>query len=122
MDGGITVGERAIGRLWQIPMGEGRNFDVDGTRIAVFHTQSGEVFATQADCPHRGGPLADGLIGGRTLVCPLHDHAFDLSDGSSLTNACVIKTYAVRVAEDGRLLLQVTAAPTKLKMAPTASR
>lgn len=111
MDGGITVGERAIGSLRQIPKGEGRNFEVDGTRVAVFHTRNGEVFATQAHCPHHGGPLADGLIGGRTLVCPLHDHAFDLCDGSSLTNACAIKTYPVRVAEDGRLLLQVTPAP-----------
>ena len=121
MDGGIAAGERAIGRLLQIPKGEGRNFDVDGTRVAVFHTHSGEVFATQAECPHRGGPLADGLIGGRTLVCPLHDHAFDLSDGSSLTNGCTIKTYPVRLAEDGRLLLRLTPAPVKREMAPTAS-
>ena len=51
-----------IGNLDQIPKGEARTFDVNGLHIAVYHTYSGEVFATQPDCPHRGGSLADGLI------------------------------------------------------------
>jgi len=53
-----------IGNVDQIPKGEARIFEVNGLLIAVYHTHSGELFATQPDCPHRGGPLADGLIGG----------------------------------------------------------
>jgi nitrite reductase/ring-hydroxylating ferredoxin subunit len=45
-----------IGRVNQIPKGEGRTFEVNGLHIAVYHTASGEVFATQPNCPHRGGP------------------------------------------------------------------
>lgn len=48
-----------IGNVDQIPKGEARTFEVNGLQIAVYHTYSGEVFATQPDCPHRGGPLAD---------------------------------------------------------------
>ena len=48
-----------IGNVDQIPKGEARTFDVNGLHIAVYHTHSGEVFATQPDCPHRGGPLAE---------------------------------------------------------------
>lgn len=55
-----------IGNVDQIPKGEARIFDVNGLHIAVYH--SDEVFATQPDCPHRGGPLADGLIGAQ-LSC-----------------------------------------------------
>jgi len=52
-----------------------------------------------------GGPLADGLIGGNTLVCPLHSWKFDLSTGEALSGDCGIKTYSVRVDEAGRILL-----------------
>ena len=54
--------ETVIGDLAQIPRGEGRTFAVGSRRVAVFHTGAG-VFATQADCPHLRGPLADGLTG-----------------------------------------------------------
>ncbi len=43
-----------IGSLDQIPKGEARIFEVNGLRIAVYYTYTGEVFATQPDCPHRG--------------------------------------------------------------------
>jgi nitrite reductase (NADH) small subunit len=81
---------------------------VDGRDIAVYHTRSGEVFATQADCPHRGGPLADGLIGGTSVVCPLHDCSFDLRTGKNLSGDCIdIRTYPVTLNHDGGIALQI---------------
>ena len=50
--------------LSAIPAGEGRTFVLGGVRVAIFNGRDGEVFATQADCPHKQGPLADGLTGG----------------------------------------------------------
>src|SRR6185295_3665916 len=64
-----------------IPPGQGRLFVVRGVRVAVFRTRDGSVFATQAACPHKGGPLADGIIGNRTLICPLHACGFDVGSG-----------------------------------------
>jgi nitrite reductase (NADH) small subunit len=97
--------QRIIGTLGQIPRGEGRNFVVDGKPIAVFHTSAGEVFATQAACPHRGGPLADGLLGGTHLMCPLHDRLFDLRTGRALGTDCAIAVYPVKVADGGSIVL-----------------
>jgi nitrite reductase (NADH) small subunit len=97
--------ELKLGALSSIPPGEGRNFDVDGEKIAVFHARSGEVFAVQALCPHRGGPLADGLLGGSTLICPLHAWKFDLSTGAPLFGDCGLKTYSVRVDDSGQIVL-----------------
>jgi nitrite reductase (NADH) small subunit len=77
-----------IGQVAQIPIGEGRTFEIAGRRIAVFHTHSGEVFATQAECPHLQGPLADGLTGGATVVCPLHERTYDLRTGLGLNGEC----------------------------------
>jgi|SRR5215213_4743793 len=100
-----TATEYILGPLAQIPIGEGRVFDIGGLRIAVFHTRSGAVYATQASCPHRGGPLADGLIGGSTLVCPLHAWKFDLATGAALFGDCGLTTYPARLNEDGDLAL-----------------
>ena len=65
----------------QIPVGEGRTFIVGGQPIAIFQTHDGGIYATQPQCPHKHGPLADGLLGGTTLMCPLHDRTFDLKTG-----------------------------------------
>jgi len=73
-----------LGSVDCIPLGQGRLFEVQGVSIAVFRNRDGSVFATQAACPHRGGPLADGLLGQRTLVCPLHACGFDVSSGRSV--------------------------------------
>jgi nitrite reductase (NADH) small subunit len=98
--------ERAIGHISQVPLGEGRNFDVDGTIITVFRARTQEVFATQPRCPHKGGPLSDGLLGGATLVCPLHDTTFDLRTGDSLTGDCRLRIYPVRATADGQIMLE----------------
>jgi nitrite reductase (NADH) small subunit len=98
--------ERTIGHVEQVPLGEGRNFDIDGTVITVFRTRTEGLFATEPRCPHKGGPLADGLLGGTLLVCPLHDTTFDLRTGESVAGNCRLRTYPIRVAEDGRIMLE----------------
>ncbi len=95
--------EHAIGHVSRIPPGEGRTFDVNGLLVAVFRTRGGGVFATQARCPHRGGPLADGLTDESSVVCPLHDRVYDLRTG--VGTDCSIDTYPVRIGIDGMILL-----------------
>jgi nitrite reductase (NADH) small subunit len=95
-----------LGSLSQIPKGEGRNFKVGAQSVAVFHSRDGRVFATQASCPHRQGPLADGLLGGATLVCPLHDWRFDLTTGQPLAGECGISVYRITL-EDDQLWLEL---------------
>jgi len=97
--------EVTLGPVHLIPLGEGRTFEVGTERIAVFHTRSGELFATQADCPHRNGPLADGLLGGDTVICPLHSWKFDLRTGQLTGGDCRLKTYGVRASSDGLIML-----------------
>lgn len=97
--------EMVLGPVDGIPMGEGRTFAVGNERVAVFRTRSGDLFAVQAECPHKRGPLADGLLGGTTLICPLHSWKFDLRSGEALMGDCGLRTYAVRVDEQGQILL-----------------
>jgi nitrite reductase (NADH) small subunit len=91
-----------------IPLREGRAVLVGDREIAVFNL--GDRFlAVDNRCPHRGGPLADGIVSGSSVVCPLHGWKIDLQQGSvqrpAETPACV-KTFATRV-EAGTLLLEV---------------
>lgn len=100
--------EITLGSLDAIPCGEGRTFAVGARRIAVFHTRQGAVFATQAECPHRAGPLADGLLGGTTLVCPLHSWRFDVQTGLAVDGKCALEVYPVRVGRSGQVIVELS--------------
>ncbi|WP_123025833.1 Rieske (2Fe-2S) protein [Mycolicibacterium stellerae] len=89
-----------VGSVDEIPLGEGRTFAVDGAQIAVFRLRDGSLRAVDAVCPHKGGPLADGLSDDRVVVCPLHGHSFDLSSGVESAGAAMsVRSYPVAVSD-----------------------
>jgi nitrite reductase (NADH) small subunit len=96
-----------LGPLAAIPRGEARTFALGDERVAVFHMRSGELFATQADCPHRDGPLADGLVGNDTVICPLHAWKFNLRTGELQGGDCKLRTYPVHANAEGLIVLTV---------------
>jgi len=100
-----------VGTLDEIPIGEGRAFAVDGTEVAVYRLRDGTLRALAAVCPHKGGPLADGLMDGRVVVCPLHGHTYDLITGTEVGGNDAVCTYAVTAADDGTILVETAAPP-----------
>ena len=90
-----------IGPVTEIPEGGGRMVRAGRTIIAVFRTADGAVFASQAECPHRQGPLANGSLEGTTLVCPIHQWSFDLRTGETDNGDCGITVYPVSVDANG---------------------
>jgi len=89
-----------------VPPGEGRAARVGDESVAVFRGEDGSWYAVQATCPHRGGPLADGIVGGRSVICPLHERRFDLATGEPLGHRCPsLRSYRVEVREDEVLLV-----------------
>ena len=100
---GVT---HVVGRVEEIPPGEGRAFVAGGTQIAVFRLRDGSLHATQAACPHAGGPLADGQTDVNVLVCPLHLYAYRWTDGASTSGAAPIRMFPVREV-DGELVVEV---------------
>jgi nitrite reductase (NADH) small subunit len=99
----------ALGLVENVPLGQGRCFLVKGEEIAVFRQRDGRVFAVQNRCPHREGPLSEGLVGGGKLICPLHAWKFDLASGEGPSPEARLRTYAVRV-EKGQILLDLETA------------
>ena len=84
-----------------IPLREGRSVRLGDDEIAIFNLGDRYV-AVDNSCPHRGGPLCDGIVSGDTVVCPLHGWKISLETGAVLKpDVCVkVGTYPVSV-EDG---------------------
>ncbi len=74
----------AIGQLSDIPRQGARCVVTPGGRIAVFRTAEDRVFALEDRCPHRGGPLSQGIVHGSAVTCPLHNMVISLETGSAL--------------------------------------
>ena len=86
----------AVCDIHDLPVGLGRAFRVGGKTIAIFRTRSGKIFATDNRCPHKDGPLAEGLLSGDAVVCPLHAFRFDLHSGAcDQESTCSVATYQV---------------------------
>ncbi|MGI3780693.1 MAG: Rieske (2Fe-2S) protein [Janthinobacterium lividum] len=98
----------AVAALDDIPIGEGRAFAVDGRQIAIFRLRSGVLRAVDAVCPHRGGPLADGLADEAVVVCPLHGHTYDLSTGQDIGDPGLrVCAYETHVDSEGTVFIDL---------------
>jgi nitrite reductase (NADH) small subunit len=77
---------RRIGPIDKIPRLGARRlcFGIDTRPIAVFRTSADEIFALIDECPHRGGPLSEGIVSGATVTCPLHNWVIELRDGCAV--------------------------------------
>jgi nitrite reductase (NADH) small subunit len=72
-----------IGLIDQIPRAGARRVRTPGDPVAVFRTANDEIFALVDRCPHRGGPLSEGMVSGRSVACPLHNWVVELDSGSA---------------------------------------
>ena len=93
-----------IGPATQIEPGSARTLPVlGGEEIAVFRTVRGEVYALVNKCPHKQGPLSQGIVHGDSVTCPLHNWRISLRTGEALgddkgcTPAIPLKVEAGRV-------------------------
>jgi nitrite reductase (NADH) small subunit len=93
-----------------VPLGEGRAVLAGARHVAVFRAEDG-WFALDATCPHRGGPLADGIVARRTVICPLHERRFDLATGRECLGGYRVATYRVEVRAGEVYLCADTLAP-----------
>lgn len=97
-----------VGRVEDVPVLEGRSVAVGDRRIAVFRTAQG-FHALDDACPHRGGPLADGLVADSCVTCPLHGWRFELRSGAALGAHPGVAVHEV-LERDGELWVRLAAA------------
>ncbi len=96
-----------ICRIEDIPVLGSRRVAREGAAaVAVFRTAQDKVFALLDRCPHKGGPLSQGIVFGESVACPLHNWTIGLSDGCAKApdEGCA-QRFAVKVEADGQVLL-----------------
>lgn len=94
-----------IGALEDIPVRGARVIKTSAGCVAVFRTNEDEVFAIDDRCPHKGGPLSEGIVHGKSVTCPLHNWviAFETGEAQGADTGSV-GTYPAKV-EGGRVML-----------------
>ena len=106
---------RAFGSTW-VDIGALESVPVRGARvvksaigcIAVFRTAGEEAFAIEDRCPHKGGPLSQGIVHDKSVTCPLHNWVISLETGASQgADEGQVKTIPLKI-EGGRILLDVS--------------
>ena len=92
-----------------IPSREGRAVRIGDLEIAIFNL-NGRFMAIENACPHKGGPLCDGIVTGTSVVCPLHGQHFDLESGSPVraSQPTCLAVFPARV-QDGIVQVDVAA-------------
>lgn len=103
----------AICRIDDIPrLGARRVARERGAAVAVFRTSDDRVFALLDRCPHKGGPLSQGIVAGDGVACPLHNQVIGLNDGcarapdSGCTPTFAVKLQGTQVLLDAEELRQ----------------
>ena len=97
-----------IGALSDIPPQGARVVKTAAGCVAVFRTATDQVFAIDDTCPHKGGPLSEGIVHGNSVTCPLHACVFSLETGMAQgADEGAVNSYPARV-ESGRILLDAT--------------
>lgn len=108
-----------ITHLDNIPLREGRAVQIAGHDVAIFNLGN-HFLAVENKCPHRGGPLADGIVSGGNVVCPLHAWKVDLTSGEVTNQPAAlpcVKTFPVLV-ENGVISLEIAVDTSAITHAP----
>jgi len=94
-----------IAALDDIPRLGARVVKTDTVDIALFRTSTDQVFALKDECPHKKGPLSQGIVHDNTVTCPLHNWKIDLASGKAKApdEGCT-HSYPVKL-ENGRVFL-----------------
>lgn len=103
-----------IGALDDIPVQGARKVKTPTGCVGLFRTASGQVHALANACPHKGGPLTEGIVHDGFVTCPLHNMVLSLSTGEAQgADVGKVATYPVKVVE-GRVLLSITASADRV--------
>lgn len=88
----------SIGSLCDIPRRGARCVATPVGKVAIFRTQDDQVYAIDDHCPHKGGPLSQGIVHGTAVTCPLHNWVISLETGRALgADEGGVRTIPVRI-------------------------
>ncbi|WP_332697992.1 nitrite reductase small subunit NirD [Halalkalibacter lacteus] len=96
-----TTKKVEVAKVSDLSIGVGQRVNVAGEEIALFKQKDGTVSAIQNSCPHKGGPLSEGIVSGEHVFCPLHDWKINMKDGKvQAPDVGCVKKYDVEVKDE----------------------
>jgi len=96
-----------IGRVEDVPRLGSRVVKMSGSDIALFRTEDDQIFALEDKCPHKGGPLSQGIVHDCRVTCPLHNWVLNLDTGTAVEpDEGRVPTYPVKV-DSGVIFLDI---------------
>jgi len=95
-----------VGDIGEIPARGARRILVGEQKIAIFRTADSQIYALADQCPHKAGPLSQGIVHDACVTCPLHNWVISLKDGQAQgADEGAVKTFATKI-EGSRILVQ----------------
>ena len=90
----------SVGKVTDLEAGKGKVIEAEGKELALFNVE-GKFYAIDNICLHQGGPLGEGEVVGKCVICPYHGWEYDITTGAVTFNAnAKVKTYPVKVEGD----------------------
>ncbi|WP_138416201.1 nitrite reductase small subunit NirD [Aquibacillus sediminis] len=104
-----TLRKVYVGNYSDLPERLGKTIVIDEQEVAVFKLANGDVRAIENRCPHKGGVLAEGLVSGEHVFCPMHDWKISVVDGQAQApdEGCV-QTYQVEVTNEEKVYILIS--------------
>lgn len=101
----MTGNRIEVANLNELPKKLGKTVKIGQKEIAVFHLENGEIRAIENRCPHKGGVLAEGIVSGEYVFCPMHDWKISVIDGKvQEPDFGCVKTFQTEI-EDNKVYL-----------------
>jgi nitrite reductase (NADH) small subunit len=94
-----------VGAVEDVPVRGSRIVRAPDGDIAIFKAADGAVFALRDKCPHKGGPLSQGIVHGRSVTCPLHNWVINLESGEAMGADHGCSNVIPIIVQDGRILM-----------------
>ncbi|WP_174732479.1 nitrite reductase small subunit NirD [Mesobacillus harenae] len=92
---------KKVSTLSELPRNLGKTVSIGSLEVALFRLNNGEVRAIENKCPHRGGVLAEGIISGEYVFCPMHDWKISIADGQvQKPDTGCVQTFGVEVENE----------------------
>jgi nitrite reductase (NADH) small subunit len=111
----MNIEWKKIGPIDIIPRLGARRICLGNKPVAIFRTSSDEIYALIDECPHKGGPLSEGIISGSMVTCPLHNWVIDLTNGNATApDEGITPTIPVKLA-DGEIFIGVPTSIAKIE-------
>lgn len=97
-----------VGSVDEVPRLGARVVETEQGNIGIFRTADDELFALRDSCPHKGGPLSQGIVHGKRVTCPLHNWVLELETGEAIApdEGCAA-SYPIKI-EDGKVYLALS--------------